>query len=421
VGGNDGMLQNGTAFAPGLDGQAFEFDGFDDFILIANEEPFDLGSGPFSFSVWVKTLAGRGFNEHIFSKGNLWAGGDDYVLWVSGTGEGGLGHVKLQYTMFTGDDLLSTSRVDDGAWHQIVVTQSGAGPGCAKLYIDGILEDSKNGQTLVNGVEPFIIGGTYSGSVGGALMPYKGSIDELAVFNRALTAEEISAIYYARGAGMCKFLAVEIDIKPGSFPNSINPKSKGVIPVVILSTPTFNATTVDPLSVKFGLNNAVETHRRGHIEDVDHDGDLDMMLHFSTQEAGIQCGATQASLTGQTISGQAITGTDAIVTVGCGPGKDVAADELPFAFTLAQNYPNPFNPETEIRFELPEDAHVVLKIFNTLGQEVRALVDAQYEAGYHGVRWDGKDENGHTVSSGVYLYKLEAESFAQVKKMCLVR
>lgn len=112
-------------------------------------------------------------------------------------------------------------------------------------------------------------------------------------------------------------IPVAIDIEPGSFPNSINPRSKGVIPVAILTTDTFAATTVDPLSVAFGPNGAVEAHGRGHIEDADGDGDLDLVLHFRTQDTGIQCGNTSASLTGETFSGQAIEGSDSIKTSGC--------------------------------------------------------------------------------------------------------
>ena len=63
-----------------------------------------------------------------------------------------------------------------------------------------------------------------------------------------------------------------------------------------------------------------------------------------------------------------------------------SSPQLPEAFVLHQNYPNPFNPETEIRFQLPQANHAVVKIFNTVGKEIRTLADTQYEAGYHSLR-----------------------------------
>jgi len=110
-------------------------------------------------------------------------------------------------------------------------------------------------------------------------------------------------------------ITVVIDIKPGSDPNAINPNSKGVTPVAILTTPELDASTVDPLSVKFGPAGATEVHKQGHIEDVDGDGDLDMVLHFKTQETGIKVGDTEACLTGKTVDGNDIKGCDAVVTV----------------------------------------------------------------------------------------------------------
>jgi hypothetical protein len=97
----------------------------------------------------------------------------------------------------------------------------------------------------------------------------------------------------------------------------INLKKKGVIPVVILSTESFDATMVDPLSVEFGPDGAMESHGKGHFGYVDEDDFLDLMLHFNAQETGIQCGDTYASLTGETFVGDTITGTDAIRTLGC--------------------------------------------------------------------------------------------------------
>jgi hypothetical protein len=112
-------------------------------------------------------------------------------------------------------------------------------------------------------------------------------------------------------------LTVTLDVKPGSSPNTINPKSNGGIPVAILTTETVDATTVDPLSVRFGPQGATEAHNKGHIEDVNHDGKPDLVLHFRTQDTGIKCGDTSASQTGETFDGDPIWGSDTLKTVGC--------------------------------------------------------------------------------------------------------
>lgn len=125
----------------------------------------------------------------------------------------------------------------------------------------------------------------------------------------------IAEIEFIRIASLAR--AVDIDIKPGSFPNSVNPRSNGVISVAILTTTTFDARSVAPMSVRFGPNGAVEVHGRGHIEDADGDGDLDLVLHFRTQNTGIMCGNASASLTGSTVGGQRIRGSDSVDTVGC--------------------------------------------------------------------------------------------------------
>ncbi len=112
-------------------------------------------------------------------------------------------------------------------------------------------------------------------------------------------------------------ISVTIDIKPNTDPNSINPISKGVIPVAILSTDTFDATTVDSSSIRFGVTGIEAVPSHYALEDVDGDGDIDMIIHFSTQSTDIKCGDSSASLTGKTADGQDIVGTDSISTVGC--------------------------------------------------------------------------------------------------------
>jgi hypothetical protein len=93
----------------------------------------------------------------------------------------------------------------------------------------------------------------------------------------------------------------------------------------------------------------------------------------------------------------------------------------PDAFELFQNYPNPFNPETEISYVLPTACFVELFIYNLLGQKVRMLVDESQSAGLKNVKWDGKDENGVNVASGIYFYKINAGEFTQSKKMVIIR
>jgi hypothetical protein len=110
---------------------------------------------------------------------------------------------------------------------------------------------------------------------------------------------------------------VALVIHPGGIPNPINPGSKGVIPVAILTTETFHVSTVNPATIRFGATGTEAAPVQSALEDVDGDGDIDMIFHFRTQNTAIQCGKTSASLTGKTFDGRAIKGSDSIVTVGC--------------------------------------------------------------------------------------------------------
>ncbi len=131
----------------------------------------------------------------------------------------------------------------------------------------------------------------------------------------------VSLVIAAGEAGEGGLTEVAIDVKPGSDPARINLASRGVIPVAILTTSTaagelrdFDATTVDPQTVLFGPGAAQIAHKDGHVEDVDGDGDLDLMLHFRTQEAAIFEGQTIVSLTGFTFDLEPIEGFDTIET-----------------------------------------------------------------------------------------------------------
>lgn len=99
----------------------------------------------------------------------------------------------------------------------------------------------------------------------------------------------------------------------------------------------------------------------------------------------------------------------------------VQESPLPFAYALYQNYPNPFNEQTTIRFSIPKDETVTLKVYNVLGQEVITLVQKRLERGFHEVQWQGKNSMNLPVPSGLYFCRMEAPDYAKVKKMLLLK
>lgn len=107
------------------------------------------------------------------------------------------------------------------------------------------------------------------------------------------------------------------------------------------------------------------------------------------------------------------------------PTTDIRKNKpVPDKFVLQQNYPNPFNPETKIVYSLPfgrSDYHVIIKIYNALGQLMCILVDSQQSPGNYTVTWNGKDMNNMNAPSGIYFYSIQTEGFSSVRKMVLLR
>ena len=110
------------------------------------------------------------------------------------------------------------------------------------------------------------------------------------------------------------------------------------------------------------------------------------------------------------------------VTDANGAIASLALQTLPAAFSLADNFPNPFNPATTIQYALPQAADVELTVYNVLGQPIRTLVAEHQNAGRYVVEWDATNDSGHSLSSGMYFYRLQAGGeFHEVKKMLLLK
>ncbi|MCK4312583.1 MAG: right-handed parallel beta-helix repeat-containing protein [Candidatus Cloacimonetes bacterium] len=101
---------------------------------------------------------------------------------------------------------------------------------------------------------------------------------------------------------------------------------------------------------------------------------------------------------------------------------EIIVQGTPLNFAILQNYPNPFNPTTSIRYQIPEDnSRVSICVYNIKGQLVRTLIDKKQDAGFHQVIWNGTDNTGKKVSSGVYFYRMEFGTFSNVKKLILLK
>ena len=137
--------------------------------------------------------------------------------------------------------------------------------------------------------------------------------------------------------------------------------------------------------------------------------------------AGLTFDATTRTIAG-TPRAAAETAYTYTVTDANGASASLLLQTRPTAFSLADNFPNPFNPATTIQYALPQAADVELTVYNVVGQPVRTLVAEHQSAGRYAVEWDATNDSGHSLSSGMYFYRLQAgEEFREVKKMLLLK
>jgi len=178
--------------------------------------------------------------------------------------------------------------------------------------------------------------------------------------------------------------------------------------LAVLSSICLTMLFVSPSQADYVLVKDVLSTSGGHLESASY------LLDYST---------------GQTAVGRS-QGTSHIETGGFWSwsswGAEVSVEEpvpelWPGTYRLSQNYPNPFNPRTHIVYQLPQADHVTLAVYNVMGQAVCGLVDGPQAAGEHEVIWDGQDEAGRAVASGIYFYQLVAGEFVETKKMLLLK
>lgn len=242
-------------------------------------------------------------------------------------------------------------------------------------------------------------------------------------------------------------IEVIIDIKPQSCPNPLNTKSKGLLPIAILGSTDLDVTTIDTASVLLeGVSqiqnayNDVATTFDGELcgcTTEGPDGFLDLTLKFKTQEI-VQALRNKGeplnpgdvvvlTLTGNLVDGTPFEGEDCMVVVDSTDGSlRRLGSTITRVFAFSLSIRNLFSGETQIRYQLPRSAHVTLKIYDLTGRLVRILVNEEKAEGYFMAQWNGRDNGGLRVNSGVYFIRMEARirqerDFVRARKLILLR
>ena len=179
---------------------------------------------------------------------------------------------------------------------------------------------------------------------------------------------------------------------------------------IVIATAYKNSSTLVIVAINTGSSSAAQTFRILNLT-----GGSAIFTPYVTSATkncsqGIDIAASNGSFTA-TLDGSSIT---TFVANGITSGVDMSM--IPQSIKLSQNYPNPFNPTTQISYTIPYAVHVYLKVYNLLGQEVATLVDGIRQAGQYEVTFDASG-----LTSGVYFYRLEAGTFAETKKLILIR
>jgi hypothetical protein len=317
AGANHGTLQNGATFAAGLVGQSFTLNSGGQYLSVPNSPTLHLGINQ-TLDAWVFPTANPSGNyAPLLAKKEVgFPGVRPYGLWMSPSG------AFLYQIIVGGSSCFSTPEQNPGCcnlevgaiavntWTHLAATYDGA---TQKVYMNGALMGSR-ACTLVppSTPDPLWIGYDLTHT------QFFGKIDEIELFNRTLSASEVQAIFDAGIAGKCKAITAFIDIKPGSFPNSINLGSAGTVPVAIFSTPTFAATTVDPVTITLA-SAPVKLKGNGiamaSFEDVNQDGLADILVHVTTQALQLSETDIVAVLEGRMFNGTPIRGSDTIRVV----------------------------------------------------------------------------------------------------------
>lgn len=307
VGHNNGTF-NGT-YVPGEVSYAFNISGSGaDFAIVPQNSAFEPQN--VTVDAWVKANGSPGNFKYVVAKGSSGCtGGASYALY---TGQDG----GLKFYVSDGSNFFLSpdfgQGVWDNQWHFVAGTYDGS---FVKLYVDGNLVGSTATTAAINYhlIDNDLVFGNYPACTDN--LSFKGSIDEVEIFSRALSQSEIQSIFNAGSLGKCN---IAIDIKPGSSPNCLNINDHGVIPVAILGGPNLNVNNIDQSTLSFnGLAVNVKSHQtlQCSVQNINNDIYPDLVCQFVNSTLDWGGGNSTAILTGNLFNHTHIVGSDSICIV----------------------------------------------------------------------------------------------------------
>jgi hypothetical protein len=388
-------------------GYSLSFDGTDDYVSGSASDSLDASiSNRLTISAWVNPAEGMGGSQRLFTYSGSNSVSAQYALLLS---NGKLYFLAGNGGFEEGGGNMGVSPLSENQWSHVCMTYDGT---AVRLYINGTL-DFEHYVT-----DSFIqdnIGEFYIGMRSDGVEVFKGLLDEIAIWNSALNANAVVAIYNS-GSGL------DASSNSGDYTSASNLKgywrfdentgtTAGDLSGNNNNGTIYGATwnTDSPImrfKHKVGNMFKVPYH---HIEHYMHEAGVELITGTWTiiaTDGKYDVSATNGPFT-LTIDGSKLNVNE--------------SDLVPETFALHANYPNPFNPTTTISYDLPKRSQVTLGIYDLLGKQIKTLVNQSQDAGNKIAMWDGTDDLGRPVSAGVYLYQIQAGEFTQTRKMLLLK
>lgn len=385
---NHGVFMNSTTMSAGLLGNSILFNGVNNYVQLAASPSYNMTGGQVSVSVWTK----MDFlpSEMIGGYGPLFdSDGDNYVIYAD------KGNKELRFKVSTSGGAarpgIPQSDLVSGEWFNVVGVYDGAN---ATIYLNGI---KKGTLPLTGTITTGQIANLGRNASTGTIAYFQGNIDNVAVYNKALSQTEIVELYT----------------------NYRTAVTGPVVPVELIS---FN-TSISAGKVALHWETATEKNNSGF--------EIEWSSNKETfSKIGFVPGCGTSSLKHSysfsdvyPLTAKSYYRLKQIDYDGSYNYSNIVEAGIiaPASFSMSQNYPNPFNPSTTIKYQLPSKERVIITIFNSIGEKIKTIADGIKEAGYYTIQWNGRDELNNGVAAGIYFYRIQAGGFVDAKKMIFLK